>query len=728
MAQVKFSKGESSRLQNADKNSDTFYLTTDKQTLNVYNGNKIVPVNANVIRGDGTNSIVANDLDNNTAISENTCSFGTNNKGGLKGYYWSAINIASKTITLATAHTGGTAVTCGYAVGDFISIVNGSRFDECSKITAISGSVITVDALPFSSVSTASGDWTDYCIYCPEKTDIGLADLGRDCFIAGNGNKGGNWCSVVAGRDNNVIGQYGVAMGRQNKVAYAGFAVGRDNKVLGQYASSAGGSKNNVSGDWSIAGGYNNTAKGPYSTASGQSNTVNGRCSTVSGSSNRIEGEYSFSSGYHNVVEGDYSTGFGNTNNIQGDYSIANGDHNDIQGSYSSGFGKTNTIIGENSFSAGISNTAYTKASSTLGDSNISGIRGYNIRSISGSVLTLFSTCDYSVGDTVSIGIGQKYNNNLKITAINGNKITLSESISIASDQQFLYCESKPNIGSDYLGGYSSAIGYGNKSFGIHSHCIGRENVSPSSYGVATGFRNRVGYCGFAAGYNNKTDKEFTVMLGVDNNANANSSYLVGKGLKSVTSHQFITGKFNETVADGIRITGYGTSDNVRENLEVLDTSGNLKIAGSLTLDMNKTATNLTAKNISQWNSTAATVESSASTWNLINYPVTISFSDYENELIYKFWFTAEISSSTLDPDVLYTYLLSREIPGVYEVKKRGIIEGDGISFAPCLISVDEISDYSSGVTTRCLRYYCSDGTKNGNFWKYIEWDKLQIK
>lgn len=189
--------------------------------------------NIPLIAGSGSNSLVGNDLETNTAISENVVSFGTGNKCGLKGYYWSAINISAKTITLATAHTGGSSVTCGYAVGDIISIVNGKRYDECSKITTVNGSVITVDTLPFTTVSTAAGDWTDYCIYCPEKADIGLVDLGRDCFVAGNGNKGGNWCSIVAGRQNNSIGQYGAVFGRENKVSYAGFSSGRNNKTTG---------------------------------------------------------------------------------------------------------------------------------------------------------------------------------------------------------------------------------------------------------------------------------------------------------------------------------------------------------------------------------------------------------------------------------------------------------------------------------------------------------------
>ena len=249
-------------------------------------GNSKLPISV----GTGTNSVVGNDLTTNTAISENTTSFGTGNIGGLKGYYWSSINLSAKTITLASAHTGGTAVNCEYAVGDIISIVNDSKFEECSKITAINGSVITVSSFPFTSVATGAGDFSDYCIYCPAKANIGLADLGKCAFIAGSGNKGGNYCSVVAGRDNNVIGQYGVAVGRANKVGYAGFSAGRDNTCTGQYGAVAGGSWNNLTASWAFAAGRANNLNGLYSGSFGRNNSagVRGYYFTNSGSGNNI--------------------------------------------------------------------------------------------------------------------------------------------------------------------------------------------------------------------------------------------------------------------------------------------------------------------------------------------------------------------------------------------------------------------------------------------------------
>ena len=304
MAQVKFSRGASSGLQNAEKNTDTFYLTTDKQTLNVYDGNKLVPVNANVIRGDGKNSIVANDLDTNTAISENVCSFGTNNMAGLRGYYWTSIDFSKKTIACATSHSGNPEP-CQYAVGDVISIVNGVKYNDCSKITAISTNSVTVDKFPFTSVVSETAAFDNYCIYCNKKPTVGSADLGKNAITFGDGNSAGNRSSFAAGRDNTIVGQYGFAAGRGNTVAYASFAAGRGNNIPHDYCCGIG--WNNSSGG-QVSGliGYNNHGDGNYNFLIGAQNTIsNGKTEQVHlGFANTSSANRCFSLGYKNKHRG----------------------------------------------------------------------------------------------------------------------------------------------------------------------------------------------------------------------------------------------------------------------------------------------------------------------------------------------------------------------------------------------------------------------------------------
>lgn len=558
----------------SDSIGDSSTIAVSQKCLKEALENSKLPISV----GTGTNSIVGNDLSTNTAISENVVSFGTNNKGGLKGYYWSAINLSAKTITLATAHTGGTAVNCEYAVGDTISIVNDSKFDECSKITAINGSVITVDSLPFNSVSTASGDWADYCIYCPEKANIGLVDLGRDSFIAGNGNKGGNYCSVVAGRDNKVIGQYGVAMGRLNKVGYAAFSVGRNNNVLGQYASNVGGSENIASGSWAVSGGRRNNVSGRHGIGFGYGNTISGESAFASGTSNTISGKESFVSGVSNTVKAERC--------------IVSGKGNEVTGNYSSSCGESNNIQSAHSFASGYDNDIYGTSSLAAGKLNISGIRGYYFTA-NGNTLTLYSdanhtsptTCEYNSGDILSAGIGARYNHNITITGVSGNTITTSPVVNLSdygATDRFIYCESRPYVGAVQLGDSDISLGFDNKAFGKFSFLAGRSNIAPSAYGSAFGCNNRIGYCGLAAGRSNSTDKEFVVMLGSDNQATANLSYLIGKGLKSTRSHQFIIGQFNKET-NSLFVIGYGSS-NDRKNIMECDVEGNLTIIGKLTV------------------------------------------------------------------------------------------------------------------------------------------------
>ena len=187
------------------------------------------------------NIIIANDKNSGIVLSKNVSVFGTDNTAGMLGYYYSNIDIANKRITLSTAHSGGTAIDeVDYAVGDVISIVNGAKYNDCSKITAINGNVITVNKLPFTSVVSETADFDNYCIYCTAKPGVGIAELGRNAIAFGETNQSLNRDSFATGRDNKAVGQYGFVAGRENTVAYAGFAAGRKNNIPHDYSCGIG--------------------------------------------------------------------------------------------------------------------------------------------------------------------------------------------------------------------------------------------------------------------------------------------------------------------------------------------------------------------------------------------------------------------------------------------------------------------------------------------------------
>lgn len=294
---------------------------------------------APITAGTGKNSLVGNDTQNNAAISENVTSFGTGNIGGLKGYYWSNIDLSAKTIALATSHNGFPEP-CKYAVGDVISIVNGAKYNNCSRITAISLNIVTVDSFPFTKIESETPAFDNYCIYCNAKPAIGTADLGKNAVVFGDNNKSGNRSSFIAGRDNAGVGQYGFAAGRGNTVAYASFAAGRNN---------------NISHDYSCGIGWNNTSGGQVSTLIGYGNTGRGSYNFLIGASNDTSNNVTeqISIGFANHSEAKTTFSIGKNNKHYLPNGITIGTNNIGQGGVCLG---DNNIVGGNQYTVGKNN------------------------------------------------------------------------------------------------------------------------------------------------------------------------------------------------------------------------------------------------------------------------------------------------------------------------------------------------------------------------------------
>lgn len=501
-----------------------------------------------VAAGTGTNSLLGGNLTTNTAISENVVSFGTGNIGGLKGYYWSSIDITNKKITLTKSYTDKTPVKCNYAIGDKISIVNTYRHDECSTITGFESTngvqnIVIVDSIPFTTVATdyEESAWSRFCIYCPEKANIGLADLGRDVFIAGNSNKGGNWCSFVAGYKNNAIGQYGVVVGNQNKGGYASFVYGRENNGVGQYAFT-GGQSNKNNGRHCAVFGYNNQCFGTDESkikrnlVSGEGNKESGSWNFVSGYTNTSSGTCSGIIGWNNTNSSDYNmlTGEGNTNSGGGKYNIISGYHHTVSGNEQAVFGYQNTVEGgECNLVSGYTNT------STNGRYNL--LQGYLSSIVYG---------DYGL----VVGISNK---------VQGT--------------------------SDSHGRFNILLGEGNISDDLYTFAFGYKNTVNGRNTIAFGASNNISVENGGSNY--------AAAIGVNNTITHSDNIVLGNHLTSNDTNQLLLGQYNKKYATAARITGWGTSS-AAENIETLDTSGNLRLAGSLTLNCNGTSHTLTADTI----------------------------------------------------------------------------------------------------------------------------------
>lgn len=452
--------------------------------------------------GTGTNSLVGNDSESNQAISENASAFGTNIVAGLKGYYWSSINILTKTITLATTHSGGSSVTCEYGIGDVISIVNDAKYDKCSKITAVSGSTITVDSLPFTSVvNVTNPNFDDYSVYCPAKPTIGLASFGKAAFAIGDGCIAGNYATFTAGRDNDAYGQYSAAVGRQNEVGYGGFSYGR---------------KNTNDGLYNIVGGVSNKTSNTNSVAVfGGTNTLrNSDASLVGGSAHSVDSSFnSIVGGYHN-------------------------------GAY---YAQRATITGENNY---VTNSSY---GMVIGNQN-NAINGGAEDSIVGAKSSHITNSNNSliVGGYENTVDGTTSGSESAIISSRKSKITNSWNSTIIGGEK-----NKINGGSgNHISGGSNNTIDGNA---YSSNIIGNKN-----------------FCSAVA------------------------SVLIGEGLKNTnTNGQIALGKYNAQTS-ALFVIGNGISDTSRKNIITISPSGDLKIGGSLTLNMNGTPVTLTAEQLTK--------------------------------------------------------------------------------------------------------------------------------
>ena len=320
----------------------------DAEDVYLFNVDASISVDSAMARGTGINSIIGNDFTSNQAISENAVAFGSGNLAGLKGYYWSDIDFTNKTITIATAHTGGAPLTeCGYAVGDTLSIVNDVKYDYCCKIKAINGGVITVDNIPFTTVVAGDTDWDSYVVFCVDKPTIGLVDIGIVAFATGEDNKASNSHAFVSGRGNQVIGEYGAGFGRDNIVGYVAFVAGRGNKYYGQ-AGAMLGQSNKGTGNRQFSFGYGNEHNsGNDTVAIGMLNNLNNVREWTIGRYNALNGTDNFAFGTRNNTKNNQivAIGFDNSVDSEGveasDSAFAFGHNINITRKHSIGLGRT---------------------------------------------------------------------------------------------------------------------------------------------------------------------------------------------------------------------------------------------------------------------------------------------------------------------------------------------------------------------------------------------------
>lgn len=255
--------------------------------------------------GDGSHSLIFNEIYTNFAFSRDSNVFGENSMVGLWGVKFSAIDTVENSLTV------GTFSSSPFNVGDRLNIVNDSKYDRSCKFVKYENGKVYVDKLPFSAIVEGDTAFDAYTISSEDNPILGghykdgtsnIIDLGRYAFSAGDHNKALNYATFLGGVYNKAYGEYGTAFGRDNEVGYCGFATGRNNVCYGQYGTIPGGSENKVNGSWGFAVGRNNSVSGWYSAATGRNNSVSGLSSFAAGDKNLLSDVESIGLGYCNTL------------------------------------------------------------------------------------------------------------------------------------------------------------------------------------------------------------------------------------------------------------------------------------------------------------------------------------------------------------------------------------------------------------------------------------------
>ena len=348
-------------------------------------------------KGDAENSAVLKgeyEGYSNKAISQTSMAVGAATTAGLKGWYYSAIDFTNKKITLSDRPTyilaGNLLLNGGWSSGvpnikvdDVISLVNNSKYDLCSKVTAVNGNVITVDSLPFTilvrdegaAVALIAGQFSDgYSVYIPDRPDAGIIDFGGGAFSEGGQSMATNICAHAEGLQTHAYGQYSHTEGRETKAGYIAHAEGSKTKAIGN-ASHAEGTNTQALNSNTHAEGYNTEVKGyaghaegyltkvlaDYGHAEGENTEVStfsrgahaeGVQTKASNTASHAEGCATKALGTSSHAEGQGES-LDNPNLAQGDYSHVEGEKNKALGIAAHSEGGATVATGNFSHSEG---------------------------------------------------------------------------------------------------------------------------------------------------------------------------------------------------------------------------------------------------------------------------------------------------------------------------------------------------------------------------------------
>ena len=303
----------------------------------------------------------------NEAISQASVSLGAANVSGLKGWYYKYVDYTNKQIYLSATQptiqnilkpSADSSFVSGYAVGDVLSFVAGSSYENRSTISAIEGNKITVDLIPFTSTPTRSGGSpTEYSVYCTEKYDLGGCDLGQGSFAEGVRTGAVNVGAHSEGVKSTAYGQASHAEGFQTEAGNSAHSEGRNTHANGQ-SSHAEGYSTSATGVSSHAEGDGTESIGQASHTEGMKTVAEQIGSHAEGGLTHANSEWSHAEGYNTVADAVCSHTEGNGSVASGTNSHAEGSHSYAEGTASHAEGYQSVAYGLASHAEGVNGWA----------------------------------------------------------------------------------------------------------------------------------------------------------------------------------------------------------------------------------------------------------------------------------------------------------------------------------------------------------------------------------
>ena len=132
------------------------------------------------------------------------------------------------------------------------------------------------------------------------------------------------------------------------------------------------------------------------------------------------------------------------------------------------------------------------------------------------------------------------------------------------------------------------AEGFNTVASGYASHAEGHATVAIGDASHAEGSNTEaIGINSHAEGYYTKASLDEAHAEGSNTEASEQYSHAEGYYTKAIGPSQHVAGQYNIADNTSARITGWGTSDSNRKNIEQLDRSGNLRLKGSVYVGCN---------------------------------------------------------------------------------------------------------------------------------------------